>query len=116
ADAPFAFGEIRVLGGAMSRVPGDATAFAHRDARIMLAFIAVSANGEEAKRHDVWATNAINALAQGEDRVYVNFLTTDPAERLRAAYPATTLERLRRIKRRYDPDNLFKLNWNILPA
>jgi FAD/FMN-containing dehydrogenase len=116
SDAPFRLGEIRVLGGAFKRVPVEATAFAHRRARIMISFIAASDSAAEAKRHDVWAQGGIAALAQGEDRVYVNFLTSDRPERTRAAYPAATWERLRRIKRQYDPENLFRLNRNIAPA
>ncbi len=116
SDAPFRFGEIRVLGGAFSRVPAAATAFAHRAAPIMTAFIAASGSAEEAVRHDRWAQASIDAMAQGEDRVYVNFITSDRPERVRAAYPAATWERLRRVKRQYDPENLFRLNKNIPPA
>jgi FAD/FMN-containing dehydrogenase len=116
SDAPLALGEIRVLGGAFARVPADATAFAHRGAPIMFSFIAASANGEEARRHDRWAEENLASLALGEDRVYVNFLTSDPPERIHAAYPAATWQRLRQIKRRYDPENLFRLNRNIPPA
>ena len=115
SDAPMRLGEIRVLGGAFARVPVDATAFAHRHSRVMVSFIALSETGAAARRHDRWATAGIDALAQGEDRVYVNFLLEAPA-RLGAAYPAPTLARLRRIKRQYDPENLFRLNKNILPA
>jgi FAD/FMN-containing dehydrogenase len=116
SDAPFRFGEIRVMGGAFARVPANATAFAHRDAKIMQAFVAASETAETAKRHDKWAQAGIDALAQGEDRVYVNFLTSDRAERVHAAYPPATFERLRRVKRRYDPENLFRANQNISPA
>jgi FAD/FMN-containing dehydrogenase len=115
-EAPFGFGEIRVLGGAFSRVPTDATAFAHREARIMLSFIAASGSAEEAKRHDRWAEDGIASFAHGQDRVYVNFLTSDRPERIHAAYPPMTWQRLRRIKRRYDAENLFRLNRNIPPA
>lgn len=116
SDAPFRIGEIRVLGGAFARVPVEATAFAHRKSRIQVAFIALSHSADEAKRHDRWATDGIRAFAQqGEDRVYSNF-ALEGAERLHAAYPAATQARLKRIKRQYDPENLFKLNLNISPA
>jgi FAD/FMN-containing dehydrogenase len=116
SDAPFRFGEIRVLGGSFSRVPANATAFAHRSAKIMVAFIAASENAETAARHDLWSQQGIDALAQGEDRVYVNFLTSDRPERIHAAYPPATWNRLRAIKRQYDPENLFKQNRNIPPV
>jgi FAD/FMN-containing dehydrogenase len=115
SDAPMRLGEIRVLGGVFARVPVEATAFAHRESRIMVSFIALSDSAVEAERHDRWATEGIAAIRQGEDRVYVNFLL-EGAPRLHAAYPAATFERLRRIKRRYDPRNLFHLNKNIPPA
>jgi FAD/FMN-containing dehydrogenase len=115
-EAPFALGEIRVLGGALARVAPEATAFAHRNARIMVSFIALSEDAAAAARHDLWAEQGMAALAQGTDRVYVNFITSDGPERVRAAYPAPTWDRLRQIKRHYDPDNLFRLNKNIPPA
>jgi FAD/FMN-containing dehydrogenase len=47
---------------------------------------------------------------------YVGFLGDEGEARIREAYPATTLDRLTEIKRRYDPENLFRLNQNIPPA
>ena len=47
---------------------------------------------------------------------YVNFLGTGETRGVSAAYPAATLERLRQVKRRYDPENLFRINQNITPA
>ena len=116
SDAIFRVGEIRVLGGAFSRVPETATAFAHRNSRIMTAFVAAAPTMAEALANDHWAQSGIDAMAQGEDRVYVNFLTSDPAERVRAAYPSATWNKLRAIKRQYDPENLFRGNANIPPA
>ncbi len=116
SDAPMRLGEIRVLGGAMARVPVEATAFAHRQNCIMTSFIAISGSPEEAKRHNVWAAEGIAALGQNADRVYVNFLLEDGPERLAAAYPRATWDRLQAIKRRYDPENLFRRNKNIPPA
>jgi FAD/FMN-containing dehydrogenase len=115
SDAPMALGEIRVLGGAFARVPVDATAFAHRQSRVMVSLIALSNSPEEALGHNRWATEGIGALLQGEDRVYVNFML-EGVERIGAAYPKPTWERLRRIKAQYDPENLFRLNQNIPPA
>lgn len=116
STAAMRLGEIRVLGGAMARVPASQTAFAHRNSRIMLSFIAVYADPVEQSLHDRWAEDSIAELAQEVDRVYVNFLLTDPAERIHAAYPDDTLQRLRHVKRRYDPQNVLRCNHNILPA
>lgn len=113
--APTCIGEIRVLGGAMGRVSSHATAFAHRGSRVMFSFIAVYFNPQEQNLHDQWATEGLAKLPQQEDRVYVNFLLTDPDERIHAAYPAATLNRLRLVKRRYDPGNLLHRNRNVQP-
>jgi FAD/FMN-containing dehydrogenase len=112
-DAMMAVAQLRVLGGAMARVPTDATAFAHRDRRIMVNVAAVFQDPAEHDRHDSWATEFAEALRQGNGGAYVNFLGDDGAARIHEAYPGLTLDRLAAIKRRYDPDNLFRLNQNI---
>ena len=63
-----------------------------------------------------WVDDLAEALRQTDGRAYVNFLGSDGAERIRAAYPGTTWDRLTEIKRRYDPANLFRLNQNIVQA
>ncbi|KAB2882705.1 MAG: FAD-binding oxidoreductase [Albidovulum sp.] len=115
SGAPMRLGEIRVLGGAMGRVPSHATAFAHRSSRVMCSFIAVYMDPREQALHDRWAADGIAALSEEEDRVYVNFLLTDPAERIRAAYAPDTWDRLMLVKRRYDPGNLLRRNRNVPP-
>jgi len=62
-----------------------------------------------------WVTAFAQALNQGDDRAYVNFLADEGWERVRAAYPAKTWDRLVTIKRRYDPSNAFRRNQNIPP-
>jgi FAD/FMN-containing dehydrogenase len=117
SDAPMKMGQIRVLGGAAAEVPAGATAFAHRKRPIMAAFLAMYGGGPDvAAAHERWAEDAVAALRQGDAGAYVNFLGAEGDRGLRAAYPAATLQRLRQIKRRYDPENLFRLNQNILPA
>jgi FAD/FMN-containing dehydrogenase len=107
-----------VLGGAMARVPTDATAFAHRGRRIMAALGAVwEQPGEaEAAAHEAWVTGFADALRQGDPGVYVNFVGDEGQDRVREAYPGPTWERLAAVKRRYDPGNLFRRNQNIPPA
>jgi FAD/FMN-containing dehydrogenase len=116
SSAPLAVAQLRVLGGAMARVSADATAFAHRGRPIMAALGAVWERGEEAATHKAWVTGFAAALRQGEPGVYVNFVGDEGAARVREAYPGATWERLRAIKARYDPTNLFRLNQNIPPA
>jgi FAD/FMN-containing dehydrogenase len=108
--------QLRVLGGAMARVPAEATAFAHRTSRIMLNLAAVYAAPDEAPVHEVWVTKAAAALRQADAGAYVNFLADEGEERIRAAYPGRTWDRLAAIKHQYDPINLFRLNQNIPPA
>jgi len=100
----------------MAAVPADATAFAHRTSPIMATVAAVYARPDEAPVHEAWATRAANDLRQGDIGAYVNFLENEGEERVRAAYPGHTWDRLASVKRDYDPDNLFRLNQNIPPA
>ncbi len=116
STASMAVMQIRVLGGAMARVPAEATAFAHRSARIMVNIAALYEKPEEKPVHQAWVTGFAAAMHQGNDGAYVNFLSDEGQERVRAAYPGATWERLRVIKRRYDPSNLFRLNQNVPPA
>jgi FAD/FMN-containing dehydrogenase len=115
STAMMAVAQLRVLGGAMARVPDEATAFAHRKRRIMVALGAVFENREEETAHGEWVEDFAAALHQGESGVYVGFLGDEGEERVRAAYPGTTWERLTAVKARYDPENLFSLNQNIPP-
>ena len=106
--------QFRVLGGAISRVTADATAYAHRNAQIMINVIRALDNDESGARR--WTEDVAGALYQGEDGAYVNFFGPHDGDRIEAAYPAKTLARLRRIKASYDPTNLFSNNDNITPA
>ena len=108
--------QLRVLGGAMARVPADATAFAHRSSQIMVNLAALYESPQDAPMHEAWVGGFADALRQDDTGVYVNFLTDEGTERIRAAYPGPTWGRLAAIKARYDPTNLFCLNQNIPPA
>jgi hypothetical protein len=116
SSAPLAVAQLRVLGGAMARVPAEATAFAHRKRRIMVALAAVYEHREEETVHEDWVTGFAAALGQGDAGVYANFLGDEGEGRVREAYPGSTWDRLAAIKGRYDPTNLFRLNQNIPPA
>ena len=103
------------LGGAISEVPQQATAYGHREAQFAM------------NVHGRWADEAMDEACIGWARdlfksaapfatgaVYVNFMTQDEGERVRAAY-GSNYERLVQLKRKYDPTNLFRLNQNIRP-
>ncbi len=115
-DAPTRVAQLRVLGGAMARVPVEATAFAHRRSRIMVNCAALYDRPDQASVYEPWVKGFAAALEQSDAGAYVNFLTEEGPERVRAAYPGPTWDRLAAIKRRYDPTNLFRLNQNIPPA
>jgi FAD/FMN-containing dehydrogenase len=116
SDAMMAATQIRVLGGAMARVPAAATAFAHRRSRIMVNVAAIYANPAERPKHAAWVGDLSDELLQSDGGAYVAFLADEGEDRVRAAYPGATWDRLREIKRRYDPENVFRLNQNIPPA
>jgi FAD/FMN-containing dehydrogenase len=116
SDAPMRATQLRVLGGAMGRVPVDVTAFAHRKARIMVNLAAFYDGPEERQVRQAWVDDFATALNQGYAGAYVNFLSDEGDGRVRDAYPGETWERLVAIKARYDPTNLFHLNQNIPPA
>jgi hypothetical protein len=116
STAQMAVAQLRVLGGAMARVPTEATAFAHRSRRIMVALGAVYEHPEEEAVHEDWVIGFAAALGRADAGVYVNFLGDESEGRVREAYPGSTWERLAAIKGRYDPTNLFHLNQNIAPA
>jgi FAD/FMN-containing dehydrogenase len=115
-DAMMRVVQLRVLGGAMARVDRDATAFAHRKSRIMANIGAVYERVEQRPVYSDWVTSFADTLQQSDRGAYVNFLTDESEDRVRDAYPGRTWDRLRSIKRRYDPDNLFRSNQNIPPA
>jgi FAD/FMN-containing dehydrogenase len=108
--------QLRALGGAMARVPADATAFAHRQSEIMVNVAAIYGSPDESSVHEDWVTDFAAALRQSDDGMYVNFVGDEGDESVRASYPGETWDRLAAIKRRYDPTNLFRMNQNIPPA
>jgi hypothetical protein len=116
SDASVRVAQLRVLGGAMSRVPAEATAFAHRTRRIMVNLAAFYEGPLDRPVREAWVKDFEEALQQGDRGVYVNFLTQEGETEVRRAYPGSTWDRLRAVKRRYDPDNFFRLNHNVPPA
>jgi hypothetical protein len=118
SSAMMAVTQIRALGGAMARVPEDATAFAHRQSRLMVTVASVYEDLGETPQHQAWVDDLAGTLLEGQEGhgAYVNFLGDEGEEGIRLAYPDPTWDRLRAIKRTYDPDNLFRLNQNVPPA
>ena len=105
---------VRGLGGAAARVPADATAYAHRRAELM--FLTISAGPPpvvEAARPA--SSGDLGSAAPHIGGAYANFLSRATEDEVAAIYPAATLERLREVKRTYDPGNLFASNHNVRP-
>lgn len=116
SDSAMRMVQIRALGGAVNRVPADATAYAHRDAQILLFLANFYSDDADRPKRRQWVEDLMSALRQDHDAAYVNFLGDEGATATRNAYPGRTWDRLRRIKRQYDPHNLFRRNQNIPPS
>jgi FAD/FMN-containing dehydrogenase len=114
-DSPLSTLSVWQLGGAVARVGEDETAFGGRRAGHTFNMTGVTemAEGFDAERE--WAKNAWSGLEPFHTSVYVNHLMEEGEERIRQAYGTKKYDRLKALKRRYDPDNLFRLNQNIKP-
>jgi hypothetical protein len=109
------------MGGAVARVPHDATAFAARDVAHNIVIDAVWLPGEPEEHgatETAWARRFLQALQpHGAGGVYVNFLDSDDdSSRVREAYGERSYRRLAGVKATYDPDNAFHHNKNIQPG
>lgn len=104
------------LGGATTRPTPESTAYAHRDAQFVMNVHGRWEDPTDDKRCIAWTRDFFNASAPfASGGVYVNFLTADEGDRVRTAY-GPNYDRLAQVKRKYDPDNLFRMNQNIKPA
>lgn len=107
--------QIRYIGGAVSRVSADATAFAHRTSEALLipaVFMPKEASDAEMES----ALLPWRAVAPYASGAYINFFSTATGEEIDACYPPATLERLSGIKREFDPGNVFNQNFNVKPV
>jgi FAD/FMN-containing dehydrogenase len=117
-SSPHSIAAFFHLGGAVSRVGQDDTAFSHRDAAYALTIQASWLDREESDKHIKWTRDFWTAMQPySTGGVYVNFLSEDDGEdRVKAAYGADKYERLVTLKNRYDRANFFRLNQNIKPT
>jgi FAD/FMN-containing dehydrogenase len=105
---------VRSVGGAVSRVPEDATAYAHRRAELM--FLTLTAGPKPVIEAAGPVLDAIwDRLAPHVNGAYANFLSSATEEDVTAIYPTETRQRLAAVKRQYDPGNLFARNHNVRP-
>lgn len=109
---------IEQFGGAVSRIPRDATAFDQRDSDYNFVIISRWADPADAEQNVAWAratSKAAKPFTTG--RVYLNYIGEGEApDRVRAAFAPDKLARLASIKKKYDPTNLFRINQNIAPG
>ena len=103
------------LGGAVARVGEDETAFGGRSATFTVNLNGISETSEDFDAQRAWVQGISSALEPHQTSVYVNFLMDEGEQRVREAYGAERYDRLRTLKRKYDPDNFFRLNQNIEP-
>ncbi len=115
-NSPLTAFPIWQLGGAVGRVDEDETAFGGRGAGHTFNITACTETAEGFEEEREWVRNFWSALEPYHTSVYVNFLMEEGEERIRQAYGAKKYDRLMALKRRYDPDNLFRLNQNIRPT
>ena len=115
--SPLSTTAVFTFGGAVARVPADATAFPNRDAAHDINIVGSwLPDDPEADRHVEWARNFFGALEPFSRGVYVNFTNEDSADRVRTgAYSESQWRRLVDLKAKYDPDNFFRGNANIPP-
>ena len=115
---PWTLIPLRHLGGADSRVPGDATALGGCDASFLLSIETSWTDPAESDRAIRWTRSFWDEMCQGSPgSTYLNFVGAgeDSEAMLRAAYGDANYDRLVEIKSKYDPTNLFRLNQNIQP-
>jgi hypothetical protein len=112
-DSPHSGFPIFQLGGAVARVGEDDTAFNGRSAGHTININGIAESGAEFDAQRNWVRGLSEALEPHQTGVYVNFLMDEGEARVRDAYGPVKYERLRELKRKYDPDNVFHLNQNI---
>ena len=104
------------MGGAIGRVPEDATAYGNRAAQILLNINTRWSEPADDDRHVAWTRALWDDLHRLASGVYVNFLGDEGAGRVREAYGDVKYARLVALKDRWDPTNLFRVNQNIPPS
>jgi FAD/FMN-containing dehydrogenase len=116
ATSPKSEIHLHHFGGAVARVPAASAAYGERGAPFIINALASAFTGEGFDRHVNWARGVYDALGPAlTGGAYINFLSSEGKERVRAAY-GTNYDRLVALKDRYDPTNLFQLNQNIEPS
>ncbi|HSD19189.1 MAG TPA: FAD-binding oxidoreductase [Anaeromyxobacter sp.] len=114
--SPLSTVEVWTLGGAVARVPDTETAFSRRGSPFLFAVEANWDDPASTEENIAWARRACGDAQRFTSGAYLNFagFGEEGEALLRAAY-GPNLDRLRAVKARYDPDNLFRGNFNVAP-
>jgi FAD/FMN-containing dehydrogenase len=117
ATSPASEIHLHHFGGAVARADADETAYGERQAPYVLNIIAMSHEPGGLDTHIDWAQRLYADIEPSlTGGAYINFLSAEGEDRVRAAYGGEKFDRLRALKDRYDPTNLFHLNQNIPPS
>jgi FAD/FMN-containing dehydrogenase len=115
--APFSRIVVEHMGGAVSRVDRNATAYTYRDAQYNFLIVGIWPEAAEDARNLQWIRDLWQAMQPfSTGNIYVNYESDVGADRVQAAYRAAKYDRLVALKNTYDPTNLFRLNANITPT
>jgi FAD/FMN-containing dehydrogenase len=108
--------QLYPVDGAVSRVDRHETAFSYRDAKWLMVVVGVDPDPANAEKITAWTKDywaALHPYSLGG--AYVNFMMDEGIDRVKATY-RDNYDRLLEIKRKYDPNNFFRINQNITPA
>lgn len=107
---------LHLLGGALTRTRADSTAFGHRDAAHIMNLVSAWTEPSESEKNIKWTRDSFSSMAKFTDGgVYVNFLGEEGKDRIVSAYGEEKYANLVKLKTKYDPSNLFRVNQNIAP-
>ena len=117
APSPMSMVQFRPFGGAFNRPGANTTAFAHRDAKLMVTALGLWLDpNENRETYADWVDGLWTKVRHHQSGVYCNFVANEGAERVRDAYPGASYAKLAVVKAKYDPENVFSFNQNIRPA
>ena len=115
--SPVSFTLLSHMGGAIRRLPDDETAFTGRDAEFTININCAATDRQLFESDRAWVREWFDALTpHSTGGVYINFVGDDGGESVHAAYGEEKLRELAKIKSKFDPDNVFRVNHNIAPA
>ena len=115
--SPFTDVKLATLGGAVARVGENDTAFGFRDFKYAFVIQTRWKDPKESSQHLAWTQKFFDAMkVYATGKVYVNFLADEGEKGVTDAYNTNSFRRLREIKAKYDPGNLFRMNQNIRPT